>query len=68
MLGLPGGSEWIIILLIVLVLFGGAKIPQMMRGMGQGIREFKKATKDDDTDEQVTTEVEPPSTRINRVS
>ena len=68
MLGLPGGSEWIIILLIVLVLFGGAKIPQMMRGMGQGIREFKKATKDDDNDEQITTDVEPSSTRINRVS
>ena len=67
MLGLPGGSEWIIILLIVLVLFGGAKIPQMMRGMGQGIREFKKATKEDATDE-TTTEVEASPTRINRVS
>ena len=66
MLGLPGGSEWIIILLIVLVLFGGAKIPQMMRGMGQGIREFKKATKDDG-DEQEVTEVDPTPTRINRV-
>ena len=67
MLGLPGGSEWIIILLIVLVLFGGAKIPQMMRGMGQGIREFKKATKDDGSDETAT-DVEPTPTRINRVS
>lgn len=65
MLGLPGGSEWIIILLIVLVLFGGAKIPQMMRGMGQGIKEFKNATKNDDETE--TAEVEVPPTRINRV-
>jgi len=66
MLGLPGGSEWIIILLIVLVLFGGAKIPQMMRGMGQGIKEFKKATKDGGDDETAD-EVEVTTTRINRV-
>jgi len=43
-----GGNELIIVLLIVLVLFGGAKIPQMMRGMGEGMREFKKATREDD--------------------
>ena len=43
-----GGQELIILLLIVLVLFGGSKIPQMMRGMGEGMREFKKATRDDD--------------------
>ena len=43
-----GGNELIIVLLIVLVLFGGAKIPQMMRGMGEGMREFKKATRDED--------------------
>ena len=45
-----GGQELVIVLLIVLVLFGGAKIPQMMRGMGEGMREFKKATRDDDDD------------------
>mgnify|MGYP002777566442 FL=1 len=43
-----GGTELIVLLLIVLVLFGGAKIPQLMRGLGEGMREFKKATKDDD--------------------
>jgi sec-independent protein translocase protein TatA len=43
-----GGPELIILLVIVLVLFGGAKIPQLMRGLGEGMREFKKATKDDD--------------------
>jgi sec-independent protein translocase protein TatA len=47
MLGL-GGQELIWVLLIVLVLFGGAKIPQLMRGMGEGMREFRKATKEDD--------------------
>lgn len=47
MLGL-GTNELMIVLLIVLVLFGGAKIPQMMKGLGEGMREFKKAAHDDD--------------------
>lgn len=37
-----------IILLIVLLLFGGKKIPELMKGLGSGIKEFKKAAKDDD--------------------
>jgi len=41
--GLPGGGEWVMIVLIVLVLFGGRKIPELMRGLGQGIREFNNA-------------------------
>jgi sec-independent protein translocase protein TatA len=43
LLGMPGGSEWIIIILGVLVLFGGRKIPEFMRGIGRGIREFNDA-------------------------
>jgi sec-independent protein translocase protein TatA len=39
----PGGSEWIFIILIVLLLFGGKKIPELMRGIGRGIREFNDA-------------------------
>lgn len=42
MISMPGGSEWIVIALIALLLFGGPKIPALMRGMGQGIREFRK--------------------------
>ena len=42
-----GGNEILIILLIVLVLFGGAKIPELMRGLGEGMREFRKATQND---------------------
>lgn len=42
-LGLIGGQEIIIILIIVLVLFGGTKIPQLMRGLGKGMNEYKKA-------------------------
>jgi sec-independent protein translocase protein TatA len=39
----PGGTEWILIILAVLVLFGGRKIPEFMRGLGKGIREFNDA-------------------------
>ncbi len=41
--GMPGGSEWILIVLAVLILFGGRKIPEFMRGLGKGIREFNDA-------------------------
>ncbi|MCS6860986.1 MAG: twin-arginine translocase TatA/TatE family subunit [Abditibacteriales bacterium] len=41
-----GPTEIIIILVIVLLLFGGSKIPELMRGLGQGIREFKKGASD----------------------
>lgn len=41
--GLPGGGEWVVIVIIVLILFGGKKIPELMRGLGQGIREFNNA-------------------------
>lgn len=42
-LSMPGGSEWFIILAVVLLLFGGKKIPELMRGLGKGIREFNNA-------------------------
>lgn len=42
-LGVIGGQEILLILLIVLILFGGRKIPELMRGLGKGVREFKKA-------------------------
>ena len=38
----------VIILIVVLLLFGGKKIPELMRGLGTGIKEFKEATKTDD--------------------
>ncbi len=43
LLGIFGGQEIIIVLIIVLLLFGGTKIPQLMRGLGKGMNEFKKA-------------------------
>ncbi len=42
-LSMPGGTEWILIVIAVLVLFGGKKIPEFMRGIGKGMREFKDA-------------------------
>jgi sec-independent protein translocase protein TatA len=42
-ISMPGGTEWILIVLAVLILFGGRKIPEFMRGIGKGIREFNDA-------------------------
>jgi TatA/E family protein of Tat protein translocase len=46
-LGMPGGTEWIFIILAVLILFGAKKIPEMMKGVGKGIREFNDAKNED---------------------
>ncbi|HEY0030366.1 MAG TPA: twin-arginine translocase TatA/TatE family subunit [Bacteroidia bacterium] len=40
-----GGTEMIIVLVIVLLLFGGKKIPELMKGLGKGVKEFKDASK-----------------------
>ena len=45
-----GGQEILIIALILLLLFGGRKIPELMKGLGKGIREFKDASKNTDPD------------------
>ena len=39
---LPSGSEWIIIALVILLLFGGKKIPELMRGLGKGVKSLKE--------------------------
>lgn len=45
-----GPWQWVIIGLAILLLFGGKKIPELMKGLGSGIKEFKDASKDDTTD------------------
>jgi sec-independent protein translocase protein TatA len=40
---MPSGYEWILVILAIVLLFGGRKIPELMKGLGQGMREFKKA-------------------------
>jgi len=47
-LGAIGAPEIIIILIIVILLFGGRKIPELMKGIGQGMKEFKKASREGD--------------------
>ena len=47
-LGMIGAPQIIIIVLAILLLFGGKKIPELMKGIGTGMKEFKKATKDID--------------------
>jgi sec-independent protein translocase protein TatA len=54
-MGMPGGMEWVLIAFVVLLLFGGKKIPELAKGLGSGIKNFKKAIKDDD-EEVVSTE------------
>jgi sec-independent protein translocase protein TatA len=52
LIGMPGGSEWIFIILAIVLLFGGKKIPELMKGIGKGMREFK------DAKENVKSEIE----------
>jgi len=47
-----GATEIILILLVVVLLFGGRKIPELMKGIGQGMKEFKKASKYDPEEEK----------------
>ena len=57
MSGMPGPTELIIILIIVIILFGAKKIPEIAKGLGSGIKEFKKAAKEENKEiRQNTTE------------
>ena len=46
--GMIGAPQIILIIAVVLLLFGGRKIPELMKGLGSGIKEFKNATKEED--------------------
>ncbi len=48
---MPGGTQLLIIALIILVLFGGRKIPELAKGLGSGIKNFKNAVKEDEVAE-----------------
>jgi len=47
---MPGGMEFVLIILVIVLLFGGKKIPELMKGLGSGIKEFKKASSLDEDD------------------
>ncbi|MBM4392929.1 MAG: twin-arginine translocase TatA/TatE family subunit [Deltaproteobacteria bacterium] len=59
--GMPGTTEWIVILVIVLIFFGAGKLPDVFRQAGKGIKAFKDASegKDDDGGEAPATQKEP---------
>ncbi len=56
LLGMVGPWQIVIIVVLVLLLFGGRKIPELMRGLGQGMNEFKKATGAGDDDKKTIEE------------
>ena len=58
-MGKFGAFEIILILCVVLLLFGGKKIPELMKGLGQGMKEFKDASKGEDKKPTSSTEVKP---------
>ena len=55
-----GGGEWVLILLVLLLLFGGTKLPQLAKGLGLSIKEFKKAAKDDEPAQPAKDEAKKP--------
>ncbi len=57
-MSMPGGMEWLLIALVILLLFGGKKIPELAKGLGSGIKNFKKAVKDDEDEVVQNTKTE----------
>jgi len=54
-MGMPSGFELFIIVAIIVLLFGGKKIPELAKGLGKGIKDFKNAVKEDEKPEVMTT-------------
>jgi sec-independent protein translocase protein TatA len=59
-MGMPSMPELLIVLAIVVLLFGAKKIPDLAKGMGKGIKDFKKAIKDDDEESKEIASKEEP--------
>ncbi len=58
-MGMPGGTELLIVLAIVVLLFGAKKIPELAKGMGKGIKNFKDEMKDEGVAQDEVKKVEP---------
>jgi len=66
---MPGPTEWVVILMIVLVMFGAKKLPELAKSLGQGMNEFRKARQEFDKELQVVTQdikVQPPNTQTGQ--
>ncbi len=57
-MGMPGGFELFAIVAVVVLLFGGKKIPELAKGLGQGIKNFKSAIKEDEPTDEKTEKIE----------
>ena len=69
LLSMPGGSEWILIIIVVLLMFGGKKIPELMRGIGRGMREFNDAKNNVKTEiEEGMKEKDTSNTTVNKTT
>jgi len=66
-MGMPSGMELFIIVAAIVLLFGGKKIPELAKGLGQGIKNFKSAVKDDDVVE-ATAEEEAPEAKVEETT
>jgi len=55
--GVPGGWELVVIVLVILLIFGGKKLPELAQGLGKGIKEFKKATNETADEDKKTDEI-----------
>ena len=51
--GMPQGAEWLILLFVVLLIFGSTRLPQLARGMGKSIKEFKKGINESGDEDEV---------------
>lgn len=56
--GMIGPPQIALIVIVVLLLFGGKKIPELMKGLGKGIKEFKEGVKEDDTNSKDETKAD----------
>ncbi|HEX9951153.1 MAG TPA: twin-arginine translocase TatA/TatE family subunit [Rubricoccaceae bacterium] len=65
-MSMPGGMELVIIFLVILLVFGAKRIPEIAQGLGKGIREFKDATSD--IKKEMTTPVPPPQPQIQQAA